>query len=101
MLTGDLLGMSTTTDNVGRRPTPNAWWRNRRLTIAGVGMGCANWSIASPSWPSPDSAWSGHRSVADSAFLAIVFGNQATDLYEPDRRRMWSPVPAVGSSGRP
>src|SRR5208282_2193102 len=38
MLTGDLLGMSLTTDNVQPSPTPNAW-RIGQLTIAGVFMG--------------------------------------------------------------
>src|SRR5271169_5164650 len=38
MLTGDLLGMSLTTDNVRPSPTPNAW-RIGALTIAGVFMG--------------------------------------------------------------
>ena len=38
MLTGDLLGMSLTTDNVRPSPTPNAW-RIGKLTIAGVFMG--------------------------------------------------------------
>ena len=38
MLTGDLLGMSMTTDNVRPSPTPNAW-RIGALTMAGVFMG--------------------------------------------------------------
>src|ERR1017187_4498860 len=38
MLTGDLLGMSLTTDNVRPSPMPNVW-RIGRLTIAGVVMG--------------------------------------------------------------
>ena len=38
MLTGDLLGMSLTTDNVRPSPMPNAW-RIGKLTIAGVFMG--------------------------------------------------------------
>ena len=38
MLTGDLLGMSLTTDNVRPSPMPNAW-RIGTLTIAGVFMG--------------------------------------------------------------
>jgi H+-transporting ATPase len=38
MLTGDLLGMSLTTDNVRPSPMPNAW-RIGALTAAGVFMG--------------------------------------------------------------
>ena len=38
MLTGDLLGMSLTTDNVRPSPMPNAW-RIGELTIAGIFMG--------------------------------------------------------------
>jgi H+-transporting ATPase len=38
MLTGDLLGMSFTTDNVRPSTTPNAW-RIGQLTIAGVFIG--------------------------------------------------------------
>src|SRR6202451_1465119 len=38
MLTGDLLGMSLTTDNVRPSPTPNVW-RIGPLTIAGVFTG--------------------------------------------------------------
>src|SRR5579863_1979017 len=40
MITGDLLGMSLTTDNVRPSPTPNAW-RIGELTIAGVFMGAS------------------------------------------------------------
>jgi H+-transporting ATPase len=38
MLTGDLLGMSLTTDNVRPSPKPNTW-RIGALTLAGVFMG--------------------------------------------------------------
>jgi H+-transporting ATPase len=43
MRTGDLPGMSLTTDNVRPSPMPNAW-RIGELTIAGVRGGSGLWS---------------------------------------------------------
>jgi H+-transporting ATPase len=56
MLTGDLLGMSLTTDNVRPSPTPNAW-RIGALTIAGVFMGICELVFARLPSPSANSAW--------------------------------------------
>ena len=56
MLTGDILGMSLTTDNVQPSPMPNRW-RIGALTIAGVFMESANWYSAPPCWRRPRSAW--------------------------------------------
>ena len=52
MLTGDLLGMSMTADNVRPSPTPNAW-RIGKLTITGVSRGLSERCFALPSWSSP------------------------------------------------
>jgi H+-transporting ATPase len=101
MLTGDLLGMSLTTDNVRPSPMPNAW-RIRELTIAGIFMGISELvfctailSIAKFRLGLEIDA------LRTLAFVVIVFGNQATTYTNRERRRIWSSRPSlwlVGSS---
>jgi H+-transporting ATPase len=90
MLTGDFLGMSLTTDNVTPSPRPNAW-RIGDLTMVGIFMGvcelifCAA-VLAIGKFPL------GLRieALQTLAFLAIVFGNEASLYAIRARQRLWS-----------
>jgi H+-transporting ATPase len=94
MITGDFLGMSLTTDNVRPSSTPNAW-RIGHLTIAGVVegfgellfcsavLGFGAWRLGFPI-----------GALRTLAFVAIVFGNQATTYTNRGRPRLWSSRPS-------
>ncbi len=101
MLTGDLLGMSLTTDNVRPSPIPNAW-RIGELTIAGVFMGISELAFCTGVF-----ALAKFRlgleiePLRTLAFVVIVFGNQATTYLNRERQRMGSTSPSwwlIGSS---
>jgi H+-transporting ATPase len=101
MLTGDLLGMSLTTDNVRASPTPNAW-RIGALTIAGVFMGISALVFCTAVLATAKFRLGfGVEALRTVAFVAIVFGNQATTYMNREHRRMGSCRPSrwlVGSS---
>src|ERR1039458_1835791 len=101
MLTGDLLGMSTTADNVRPSPTPNAW-RIGALTIAGVGMGLGELMLCvAVLVVAKFRLGLGIKALQSVAFVAIVFGNQATTYLNRERQRLWSSSPSrwlIGSS---
>jgi H+-transporting ATPase len=101
MLTGDLLGMSLTTDNVRPSPTPNDW-RIGALTMAGVFTGISELVLCSAVL-----AIGKYRlgfaieTLRTLAFVVIVFGNQATTYTNRERGRMGTLCPSrwvVGSS---
>jgi H+-transporting ATPase len=101
MLTGDLLGMSLATDNVRPSANPNSWLIGR-LTVAGVFMGVSELVFCTAVI-----AVAKYRlnldfgSLRTLAFLAIVFGNQATTYTNRERRHLWSSRPSpwlIGSS---
>ena len=95
MLTGDLLGMSTTTDNVRPSPMPNSW-RIGKLTIAGVFMGiCELVFCAAVLAIAKFRFGPGIETLRTLAFVVIVFGNQATTYTNRERRRMWSSRPSL------
>jgi H+-transporting ATPase len=102
MLTGDLLGMSLTTDNVRPSPTPNAW-RIGELTIAGVFMGISELIFCVAALAIAKLRLGpGIETLRSVAFVAIVFGNQATNYTNRERQRMGSCRPSrwlVASSG--
>lgn len=95
MITGDFLGMSLTTDNVRPSPLPNAW-QIGNLTIAGVIMGigellfCATVLAIGVFKIALDI-----EQIRSLAFVAIVFGNQATTYTNRERRRLWSSRPGI------
>jgi len=101
MLTGDLLGMSLTTDNVSPSPKPNSW-RIGSLTIAGVFIGLSElvfctliFSIAKFHYDCEI------ETLRTLAFVVIVFGNQATNYTNRERDHLWISKPSlwlVGSS---
>jgi H+-transporting ATPase len=101
MLTGDLLGMSLATDNVRPSPTPNAW-RIGKLTIAGVFMGiCELVFCVAVLAVAKFRMGLGIEALQTVAFVAIVFGNQATTYTNRERQRMGSAPPSrwlIGSS---
>ena len=101
MLTGDLLGMSLTTDNVRPSPTPNAW-RIGELTIAGVFMGVSELVFCTAVLAIAKFRLGfGIETLRTVAFVAIVFGNQATTYTNRERRHLGSSPPSlwlVGSS---
>jgi H+-transporting ATPase len=101
MLTGDLLGMSLTTDNVRPSPMPNAW-RIGELTIAGVFMGISELVFCTAVLAiAKFHLGFGIETLQTLAFVAIVFGNQATTYTNRERQRLGSARPSrwlIGSS---
>ena len=101
MLTGDLLGMSLTTDNVRPSPTPNAW-RIRALTVAGVFMGISELIFCTAVLAIAKFRLGfGVEALRTVALVVIVFGNQATTYTNREHQRMGSCRPSrwlVGSS---
>ena len=101
MLTGDLLGMSLTTDNVRPSPTPNAW-RIGELTIAGVFIGIAELIFCTAVLVVGKFYLGfGIEALRTLAFVLIVFGNQATTYTNRERRHLGSARPSrwlIGSS---
>jgi H+-transporting ATPase len=101
MLTGDLLGMSLTTDNVRPSPTPNAW-RIGALTIAGVFMGIGELVFCTAVLAVAKYRLGfGIETLRTLAFVVVVFGNQATTYTNRERRRLGSSRPSrwlIGSS---
>jgi H+-transporting ATPase len=101
MLTGDLLGMSLTTDNVRPSPMPNAW-RIGALTIAGVFTGISELVFCTAVLAIAKFRLGfGMETLRTLAFVVIVFGNQATTYTNRGRRRIWSSRPSlwlIGSS---
>jgi H+-transporting ATPase len=101
MLTGDLLGMSLTTDNVRPSPLPNAW-QIGQLTIAGVFMGVSELLFCTTFLAIAKFRLGLEiETLRTLAFVLIVFGNQATNYTNRERQRMGSCRPSrwlVGSS---
>jgi H+-transporting ATPase len=101
MLTGDLLGMSLTTDNVRPSPTPNAW-RIGKLTIAGVFMGICELLFCTGLLAIAKFRLGlGIEALQTVAFVLIVFGNQAVTYTNRERQRLGSCRPSrwlIGSS---
>ncbi len=95
MLTGDLLGMSLTTDNVRPSPKPNVW-RIGELTIAGVFMGISELVFCTAVLATGKFRLGlGIEELRTLAFVVIVLGNQATTYTNRDRQRMGSTRPSV------
>jgi len=94
MLTGDLLGMSLTTDNVRASATPNAW-RIGSLTAAGVFTGVAELILCTAILAiAKFHRGFGIDMLRTVAFVIVVFGNQATTYTNRERQRMGSCPPS-------
>jgi H+-transporting ATPase len=95
MLTGDLLGLSLTTDNVRPSAMPNAW-RIGSLTIAGVFMGISELVFCTVVLAIAKFRLGfGIETLRTLAFVVIVFGNQATTYTNRERQRMGSAHPSL------
>jgi H+-transporting ATPase len=101
MLTGDILGMSLTTDNVRPSASPNVW-RIGALTFAGVFMGVCELIFCTAVLAIAQFRLGyGIEMLRTVAFVVIVFGNQATTYTNRERQRLGSSRPSallVGSS---
>jgi H+-transporting ATPase len=94
MLTGDLLGMSLTTDNVRPSPLPNRW-RIGALTIAGVFMGvCELIFCTAVLGIAKFRLGFGIDMLRTLAFVAVVYGNQATTYTNRERQHLGSCRPS-------
>jgi H+-transporting ATPase len=94
MITGDFLGMSLSTDNVRPSPLPNRW-RIGNLTAAGAVMGVGELGFCTAILSfGAHGLGLGTAALQTLAFLAIVFGNQATTYNNRERRRLWSSRPS-------
>jgi H+-transporting ATPase len=102
MITGDFLGMSLTTDRVRASPNPNAW-KIRSLTFAGALMGIGELCFCTAILAYGKYAMHMDlNTLRTLAFVAIVFGNQATTYNNRERRHLWSSRPSnwvLASSG--
>jgi H+-transporting ATPase len=102
MITGDFLGMSLTTDRVRASPSPNAW-KIRNLTVAGALMGIGELVFCTAILAYGRYAMNMDlNTLRTLAFVAIVFGNQATTYNNRERQHLWSSRPSkwvLASSG--
>jgi H+-transporting ATPase len=90
MLTGDFLGMSLTTDNVSPSLLPNAW-RIGNVTMVGIFMGVCELAFCSAVLIIGKFRLAfGIEALQTMAFLAVVFGNQASLYAIRARPRLWS-----------
>jgi H+-transporting ATPase len=90
MLTGDFLGMSLTTDNVRPSRLPNAW-RIGSVTMVGIFMGVCELAFCTAVLAIGKFRLGlGIGVLQTMAFLAVVFGNQASLYAIRDRQSLWS-----------
>jgi H+-transporting ATPase len=95
MIAGDFLSMSLTTDNVRPSPMPNAW-RIASLTKAGVIMGICLLAFCSGALAVGKFEMGfGIDELRTLAFIALVFGSQATLYAIRQRRRLWGSRPSL------
>ena len=95
MVTGDFLAMSLTTDNVRPSPIPNTW-RIGTLTMAGAIMGaCLLGFLTGVVAFGKFEMNLGTQALQTLAFLAVVFGGQATVYAIRERRHLWSSRPSA------
>jgi H+-transporting ATPase len=94
MLSGDLPGMSLTTDNVHPSRRPNSW-QVRKLTIGGVFMGIGEFAFCTASLAVGKFALGFDIDrLRTLAFVSLVFANQAATYLNRDRRRLGSCRPS-------
>jgi H+-transporting ATPase len=95
MITGDFLSMSLTTDNVSPSPMPNAW-RIGSLTMAGVVMGVCLLAFCTGVLAVGKFGMNlGTETLRTLAFVALVFGSQATLYAIRQRRHLWGICPSL------
>ncbi len=90
MLTSDFLGMSLTTDNVSPSRLSNAW-RIGNLTMVGIFMGVCELAFCTAVLAIGKFRLGlGIEALQTVAFLAIVFGNEASLYAIRARQHLWS-----------
>ena len=95
MITGDFLGMALTTDHVRASARPNQW-RVGRLTLAGVFMGSAQLVFCTSVLVfGKVHLGLGIGGLRTLAFVAVVYGNQATTYGNRTRGHLWSIRPSL------
>jgi H+-transporting ATPase len=95
MIAGDFLAMSLTTDNVQASPMPNAW-RIGSLTIAGAIMATCLLAFCSGVLAiGKFEIGLGVDALRTLAFVALVFGSQATVYAIRQHRRLWGSRPSL------
>ena len=95
MIAGDFLAMSLTTDNVRPSPMPNAW-RIGSLTMAGVVLGVCLLAFCSGVLAVGKFGLDlGIEALRTLAFVALVFGSQATIYAIRERRHLWGSRPSL------
>jgi H+-transporting ATPase len=95
MIAGDFLAMSLTTDNVRPSPMPNSW-RIGSLMMAGVVMGICQLAFCSAVLAVGKFKMGlGIDELRTLAFVALVFGSQATIYAIRQRRHLWGSCPSV------
>jgi H+-transporting ATPase len=95
MVAGDFLAMALTTDTVRPSPTPNAW-RIGRLTIAGAILGLCLLAFCTGVLAVGKYGMDlGIGPLRTLAFIALVFGGQASIYAIRERRHLWGTRPSV------
>ncbi|MDE2626769.1 MAG: HAD-IC family P-type ATPase [Burkholderiales bacterium] len=95
MVAGDFLAMSLTTDHVQASPLPNAW-RINNLTAAGTLMGMCLLAFCSALLAYGQLTLNlGIDALRTLAFVALVFGSQATIYAIRERRQLWGSRPSL------
>jgi H+-transporting ATPase len=95
MIAGDFLAMSLTTDRVRPSPLPNSW-RIGSLTMAGVVMGICQLAFCSTALAIGKFKMGlGIDELRTLAFIALVFGGQATIYAIRQRRHLWGSRPSL------
>jgi H+-transporting ATPase len=94
MIAGDFLAMSLTTDKVQPSPMPNAW-RIGSLTMAGIVLGVCLLAFCTAVLAVGEFEINlGTATLRTLAFVALVFGSQATIYAVRERRHLWSSRPS-------
>ncbi len=95
MIAGDFLAMSLTTDNVRPSPMPNAW-RIGNLTVAGIVMGICLLAFCTAVLAVGEFGLHLETGALRTlAFVALVFGSQATIYAIRERRHLWRSRPSL------
>ncbi len=95
MIAGDFLAMSLTTDSVRPSPMPNAW-RIGSLTMAGIIISVCLLAFCTGVLAIGKFEMNlGIGALRTLAFLALVFGSQATLYAIRERRHLWGPRPSL------